>query len=712
VTEKIARAGLEGRPGAFVGLVRRLAQKQGRGFRVTSRVTLLWLVLVRVTLNASDGLAQASTTSNEWQDLTLEQLVNVQVTSVSKKQTDLFKSPAAIYVITQEDIRRSGLNSIPELLRMVPGLDVARIDAHTWAISSRGFNDEFANKLLVLIDGRSVYTPLFSGVFWDVQNPMLEDVDRIEVIRGPGATMWGANAVNGVINIITKSAKDTQGWLFSGGGGNQDRGFGEFRYGGSRGDDLSYRLFGQYFDHTDSEMLGGGNGRDGWQQGRGGFRVDWQPSHDNLLTLQGDAYVGNEGQVFSVPTLTPPYMQQLNRDTDVSGGDILGRWARTLADGAEVKLQTYYDRTVRDTAIVGDNLSTFDVDLQYNRDFGSRQAVIGGLGYRLQDETVKNSPSLQLNPTHTDRQVFCGFVQDEVTLIPERLKLTLGTKLEHNDFTGFEVEPSGRISWTPTIHQTVWAAVSRAMRTPANSDRNSLVGVQTVPPGGLFPGSPPALLELTGDRAFDSESLVAYELGYRARPCDRVSVDLATFYNDYSKLGTTTTGTPITGTPPPVYLVVPVTFGNDSSAQTYGFEAAGNWQALDWWRWQATYTYLHVQLHIEDPSTTSAQILPDQSPQQQFTVRSSMNLPYEIQFDTALRYVDRRTASSASTSHLHVPQYFSLDLRLGWKPTKNVEFSIVGQDLLNGEHLEFAPTLQSQTTEVGRSVYGKVTWRF
>ncbi len=484
--------------------------------------------------------AESTVDTNSIQSLkrmSLDDLMNVEITSVSKKEEKLSEAPAAVYVLTQDDIHRSGATSIPEALRLVPGLDVARIDAHTWAISSRGFNGEFANKLLVLIDGRSVYTPLFSGVFWDVQDPMLEDVDRIEVIRGPGAALWGANAVNGVINIITKSAKDTQGWLFSGGGGNQDRGFGEFRYGGSRGDDLFYRLYGTYFDHADSEMLGGGNGRDGWQQGRGGFRVDWQPSRDNLLTVQGDAYDGTEGQVFGVPTLTSPYAQQLTQATGVSGGDVLGRWTHTLANGAEVKLQTYYDKTVRDTAILGDNLTTFDIDLQYDQHFGSRQEVIAGLGYRLEDEAIRNSSTVMFNPNHTDRQLFSGFVQDEVTLIPDRLKLTLGTKLEHNDFTGFEVEPSGRISWTPTIHQTVWAAVSRAVRTPSEEERDSRTELQAIPPGGLYPGSPPALVTAEGDNAFASEDLLAYELGYRVRPCERVSLDFATFYNDYSRLG-------------------------------------------------------------------------------------------------------------------------------------------------------------------------------
>jgi iron complex outermembrane receptor protein len=646
--------------------------------------------------------------------MSLDDLMNVEITSVSKKEEKLTEAPAAVYVLTQEDIRRSGATCIPEALRLVPGLDVARIDAHTWAISSRGFNGEFANKLLVLIDGRSVYTPLFSGVFWDVQNPMLEDVDRIEVIRGPGATMWGANAVNGVINIITKSAKDTQGWLVSGGGGNQDRGFGEFRYGGSHGDDLSYRLSGQYFDHADSELLGGGDGRDGWQQGRGGFRVDWQPSRVNLLTVQGDAYIGHEGQFNDVPTLTSPYTQRLTQFTDVSGGDVLGRWMHTLANGSEVKLQTYYDKTVRDTVVVGDNLTTFDVDLQYDRHFGSRQEVIGGLGYRLEDDAIKNSPLLLFQPNHTDRQLFSGFVQDEVTLIPERLKLTLGAKLEHNDFTGFEVEPNGRILWTPTIHQTVWAAVSRAVRTPADYERNARIEFQTIPPGGLAPGSPPAVVTAVGDSAFDSEDLLAYELGYRVRPCERVSLDFATFYNEYSRLGTLTTGTPFAGTPP-VYLVVPEAIGNDSSAQTYGLEAAGNWQMLDWWRWQATYTWLHMRLHVDDASTTSPEVesQPGGSPQQQFSMRSLMDLPHQVQFDAALRYVDRLNVPMVTrTTAQHVPQYFSLDLRLGWKPTKNVELSIVGQDLLHAEHLEFAPTFPTQTTEVGRSIYGKITWTY
>jgi iron complex outermembrane receptor protein len=314
------------------------------------------------------------------------------------------------------------------------------------------------------------------------------------------------------------------------------------------------------------------------------------------------------------------------------------------------------------------------------------------------------------NPNHTDYQLFNGFVQDEVTLIPERLKLTLGTKLEHNDFTGFEVEPSGRISWTPTIHQTVWAAVSRALRTPSGTERNSRTELQTIPPGVLFPGSPPAVVTAEGDSAVDSEDLLAYELGYRVRPCERVALDFATFYNDYSRLAIYATGTPFAGTPPG-FLVVPETVGNDSSAQTYGLEAAGNWQMLDWWRWQATYTWLHVQFHVDDPSTTTPEIHPDGSPQQQFSVRSLMDLSHDVQFDATLRYVDRVVVTTITTVQ-HVPQYFSLDLRLGWKPTKNVELSIVGQDLLNAEHLEYAPELQTQTTEVGRSIYGKVTLTF
>jgi iron complex outermembrane receptor protein len=670
---------------------------------------ILSTLLLATTAVRADSTADTNSIQS-LKRMSLDDLMSVEITSVSKKEEKLTEAPAAVYVLTQEDIRRSGATCIPEALRLVPGLDVARIDAHTWAISSRGFNSEFADKLLVLIDGRSVYSPVFSGVLWDVQNPMLEDVDRIEVIRGPGASLWGANAVNGVINIITKSAKDTQGWLVSGGGGNQDRGFGEFRYGGSRGDDLFYRLYGTYFNHADSEMLDGGNGRDAWQQGRGGFRVDWQPSRANLLTVQGDAYVGNEGQIFSVPTLTSPYTQQLTRDTDVSGGDVLGRWTHTLANGAEVKLQTYFDQTVRDTAIFGDNLSTFDVDLQYDWHLGSRQEVICGLGYRLEDEAIRNTPTVIFNPNHSDWQLFSGFVQDEVTLVPERLKLTLGTKLERNDFTGFEVEPSGRVSWTPTIHQTVWAAVSRAVRTPSEEERNSRVQLQTIPPGGLYPGSPPAVITSEGNTALDSEDLIAYELGYRVRPCERVSLDFATFYNDYSKLATYTTGTPFAGTPPD-FLVVPENSGNDASAQSYGLEAAGNWQMLDWWRWQATYTWLHAQFHVADAATTSSDIDPHGSPQQQFSVRSLMDLPHQVQLDATLRYVDRVTATTISTV-VHVPQYFSLDLRLGWKPTKNIEFSIVGQDLLNGEHLEYAPTLQTQTTEVGRSIYGKVTLTF
>lgn len=660
-------------------------------------------------LGASLHAAPADTTDPHPRDFTsfsLEELMNYPVTSVSRHAERLVDAPAAIFVITPEDLRRSGVTSIPEALRLVPGLQVARIDSHDWAISARGFNDGFANKLLVLMDGRSLYTPLFSGVFWDVQDTMLEDIERIEVVRGPGATLWGANAVNGVINIITKSARETavagEKFLITTGGGTEEQGFAGVRYSDFIGERTAFRIYSKYFNRDDTVLPSGGEGHDRWRMGRAGFRLDWgdragpAQSDLNVLTLQGDIYEGRMNQVFNVPTPRPPYLARIKDQEKVSGGNILGRWSHEFSDASGVQLQLYYDRTSRKTAIFGEDRDTFDVDVQHRFQLGQRHDLVWGAGYRVSADEVDNTFSIALDPDNRTTQLFSAFVQDQILLQPDRWSLTLGTKLEHNDFTGFELQPSARLLWTPTERQSVWASVSRAVRTPSRAEDDVHLSVLTPMPG--------VISSVRGARAFESEELLAYELGYRLQPHTRLSFDVALFYNTYDELRSLEPQPFVPG-PPPVY--VPMVSANKFRGETCGVEITPQWQVTDGWRLQAGYSYLRMRLRPEGGSldqTTAEE--EGRNPRHQFNLRSSLDLPHNVQLDAWLRYVDDLPA-------LDVPDYFTLDLRLGWRPRKHLELAIVGQNLLAARHAEFRSSLINTTAaEIERSVYGKITWRF
>ena len=423
---------------------------------------MTWLFCSTFARPAGAQVAAGGGAGRDLAEISLDELVNLKVTSVSKKPENLSHAPAAITVITGEDIRRSGATTIAEALRLAPGLEVARQDSVSWAISSRGFNDIFANKLLVLVDGRSVYTPLFSGVYWDVQDTLLEDIDRIEVIRGPGAALWGANAVNGVINITTKTAKETQGGLVTGGGGTEERGFGSVRYGGKINDQSWYRVYAKYFNRDDSAMPAGGPAGDEWDGLRGGFRVDWEHSPPNLLTLQGDIYSGTEHQRYALATPTPPYSSLQPQKIQVAGGNLLGRWTHTFNEDADLRFQTYYDRTQRELEIFKEDRDTFDLDLQLHHPFGERQDIVWGLGYRHTDSyNLKSNFNLSFVPTDRKTEEYSALVQDEISLVRDRLRLTIGSKFEHNDYTGFEIQPSGRLLWTPHPRHSAWASISR-----------------------------------------------------------------------------------------------------------------------------------------------------------------------------------------------------------------------------------------------------------
>ena len=639
-------------------------------------------------------------------EASLETLINMEVTSVSKKQEKLSKTAAAIYVITQEDIRRSGTSSIPELLRMVPGLDVAHIDANKWAISSRGFNELFADKMLVLIDGRTMYTPLFSGVYWDVQDTLLEDIDRIEVIRGPGATLWGANAVNGVINIITKQAKETQGGLVTVGTGNQERGLGAVRYGGKLGDRSYYRFFAKYFKRDAFAKSSGERATDGWNILREGFRTDWKVTDQDLLTVQGDFYNGSAGgSVPGVVSLSPPTTVSVDDRAHLAGGNVLGWWKHAFSDRSDTTLHFYYDRADRRDVLLSEIRHTVDLDFDHHLALGNRHDIVWGLGYRFTAGRTAGSLTFSFNPSARGDGLYSGFVQDEITLLPDRLRLTLGTKLEHNNYSGLEIQPNIRLLWTPHDHHAIWAAVSRAVETPSRFEASGRLN-DNVSPGA---GGTPVLVVDFGNPRLPAESVLANEFGYRAQLSTRFSFDLAAFYNIYRSLHTEEPGVPfVESSPPPAHLVLPEIFDNRMHGETHGTEIAANWNVTSRWSLRIGYTSLQMHLH-SDQSTgepLEGKEVEGENPKHQFHFRSQLNLPHKLEFDTALHYVSR-------LSSLGVPGYTRLDSRLGWRPGEHFELGVVGQNLLDTRHPESGSAEHfASVTQVKRSIYGKLTWRF
>ena len=666
-------------------------------------------VLLTATAALAWTPAWAGAPAGESEDLTslsLEQLMQLEVTSVSKRPERLSDAAAAVYVITQEDIRRSGATSIPEALRLAPGVEVARIDSSKWAITARGFNSRFANKLLVLIDGRSVYTPLFSGVFWDQQDTLLADVERIEVIRGPGATLWGANAVNGVINIITKPAAQTQGSLVAGALGGEQASLAA-RHGAQLGGNTALRVFGKGFSR-DAGRTAAGEGEDEWRQQRGGFRLDSQPTDGDSLTVSGETFASSAGETFLTPTLVAPFSITQSDDAETAGGHLLGRWDRQLSGRSNASLQAYYQRTSINDPRIAERRDIFDLEAQHDVALGERHRLVWGLGYRVTADEVDSSSTIVLDPDSRTSHLFSGFLQDTIALIPNELDLTLGTKLEHNDFTGVEVQPNARLSWLPAANQAVWAAVSRAVRTPSRAESDVSINQATLPPGtAANPSALPAFLRAVGDPDFESEELVAYEAGYRIQVDPQLTFDLTTFYNDYDELRGARLGSAFLETSPlPPHLVVPALVDNVLEGQTYGFEIVADWRPIHWWRLQGTYSLLRVELHAKPGAATGAEDEEGYSPQQQAALRSYVDLSENLTFDAALRFVDRLPA-------LGVSSYLALDARLGWRAAPGLEVALVGRNLLDDSHPEFgSETLAISPTEVERSAFVTVQWRF
>jgi iron complex outermembrane receptor protein len=638
-------------------------------------------------------------TPGQLKRLSLEQLGDIEVTTASKEPVTVARTPAAIYVLTQEDIRQSGVTSIPEVLRLVPGVEVARIDSDKWSIGVRGFGSRLSRSVLVLIDGRTVYTPLFAGVYWEVQDTLLGDIERIEVIRGPGGTIWGANAVNAVINIITKSAKDTHGVLASIGGGNVDQGVGSFRYGGGNGKSFDYRIYGKAFSrgpefHSDQDRF------DDWQMGQAGFRMDWTVRTRDALTLQGDFYDADDGEKVSAGSYSPPFTTNVVGAGEVSGGNLLGRWKRVISGGSDVQLQTYYDRTNRREASFGESRDTFDIDFLHNLTLPGHENFLWGLGARFSSGTaIEVTPTILFTPDHRTDKLYSGFVQDEIPIVGEKLSLTIGSKFLHNIYTGFEIQPSARLLWTPTAKQTVWAGFTRAVRTPSRVDDEDLLS-------GLLSASPLTFIRIIGDGNFTSERLLSYEAGYRSLLGPTFHLDIATFYNNYDRLFSIEPGTPFSETSPsPTHFVVPLFIRNGLVGTTYGIEIAPDWRPAEWWRLEGSYSFLHVDIDRSAGSLDSSTPASTEgsSPHHQVVIQSFLELSRKIEFSQTYRYV------SALPAQL-VRGYSSADVRLAWLPTRSFEFSIAGQNLFQPHHAESKGD-PGPLVEIRRGVYAKITWR-
>jgi len=646
--------------------------------------------------------ASAPGSTNDLTDLPLEDLVLIKVTSVSKRPESLAGAAAAVYRLSNDEVKRDGFRTIADSLRYVPGMQVAQINSHTWAITARGFDAEYATKLLVLMDGRSVYTPLNAGVYWDTVDMMLEDLDRIEVIRGPGGTLWGANAVNGVINITSKMAKDTQGWLVTGGGGNEEKGFTGVRYGAQLGEDTHFRIYGKFDNHDDSVLPDGSSGDDAWRPVRTGFRLDSGSEDANLFTVQGDFFHIKEDWLYDEPIPAPPYSQTVTDSEDVLGANLLGRWSHLFDDDSKFTAQVYVDHSDRESNLPRERRDTFDIDLQQNFAHFHRNSFTIGLGYRFTTDNIDNSYANSFTPDEKSLNLFSSFVQDEISLIDERLRLTLGTKFEHNEFTGFEFQPGVRLAWTPSDTHTVWASIARAVRTPSRAEED--VRINRNAPAPPFP--PGSVVSILGNPSGTSEDLVAYELGYRVTPVKQLSLDIATFYNVYDDLRSLEPGAP-PATPP----VPAATFyvANELAGESYGAEVAAEWEVVEsLLRLRGTYTYFHLNLRTADGGTDQAtvQLLEGNAPAHQFTLRSEFDVLDNLQVDLGLRYVDQLENPT-------IPAYTAFDARIAWRPRPNLEISLVGLNLLDPSHPEFAPTqVATPQREVERSVYGQLTWHF
>ena len=622
-------------------------------------------------------------------ELGLEDLLNLEITSVSRRTQSVSQAASAVYVITAEEIRRTGVTTIPDALRLVPGVHVMQMDGGKWGVGIRGFTGRFSNKLLVMIDGRTVYNAIFAGVHWEAIDALLEDVDRIEVIRGPGATMWGSNAVNGVINIITKSARETQGGAITAGGGNQEGALGSARYGGAAGESLHYRVYSKYNSRSGLLMPSGERANDNSRKMQGGFRADWNPSSNDEVTFSGDTYEGGNGERYPVTLRQAPYRQVTDYRDSFSGANVVSRWTHKHSENSFTQMQVYFDRVTRDNLLERNtSYSLGDAEIQHQHEV-SQHHLVFGLGYRVSRDNTPTDWFGRFVPSSRTLQRVNTFVQDEFALVPDKLFLTVGSKFENNTYTDWEIQPSAALLWNVGPKESVWFSASRASRTPSRVDRDLVFDTFAAPgpDGSLLLG------QLTGTDAVHSEHLEAVETGYRFSPRTNLSFDFTGFYNSYEDLLFIEQHPPmfIGGVPPTT--IFPTVLNNMGELTIYGAEMSASWRATETGRLRLSYSYLRGG---KDNEADVA------GPAHQYSAGWYWSLPRNVEWDSNYFFTD---------NYAGIRAYHRVDTRLGWRPASRWELSLVGQNLLDNQHLE-SPPLYVVPTEIGRSIFAKIAWLF
>jgi iron complex outermembrane receptor protein len=656
------------------------------------------LVVVLGPVMAAQAQAQPPQASVPLRELSLEQLGSLEVTTVAKQPSEVWRTPAAITVLTQDDIRRSGVTTLPELLRLVAGVQVSRMDSDHWAIGIRGLTSSFSKALLVLIDGRSVYTPLYGGVYWQVQETLLEDIDRIEVIRGPGGTIWGSNAVNGVINVITRHSRVSTGVFVTAGGGNVDQGRVAMRYGASRGDALSYRVYATG-SLRDNQYDRGGHPFDEWSLAQSGFRLDAGRAGGQTLRLQGDVYRGTMGERVALGSFTPPSQLLVEGSDLVSGGNVVAGWERELPAHTSLRLQAYYDRTVRHAIHFGEERNTFDADLLLRTPIGRRHQVSWGAGARSSDSEVTTKfPTVTLVPEDRNQRLASVYGQDEIALLPDELFATVGTKLEYNTYSGWEVQPSARLLWRVDTHETVWAGATRAVRTPSRIETDLRLTYFVTP-------TPLIYAQLAGTPEFDAEGVVGVEAGYRRLVTPSLYVDVTAFHNTYNNLSSYSPFTVTLQPTPLLHLLGTATYENGVRATSDGFEIAPDWRPRDWVRVRGSYALLSINATDRPGSTDAASVALYEGsvPRHQISAQASVTLPNRLEVD----YVQRAVGHLESHD---VPGYVTGDARVAWTLRDGLTLAAAAQNLWAPNHVEFFRN-EFPTPGIRRSAYVSMTWR-
>lgn len=641
-------------------------------------------------------------------DLTLHELMKLEVTTASKQKQSIQNVPSAIYVVTRDMIRNSGALSVPDALRLVPGVEVAQTNSSQFAITIRGFNGRFANKLLVMIDGRRVYTELYSGTFWESLNVMMDDIERIEVIRGPGGSLWGANAINGIINIITKSSKDTEGGYVFAGAGNLDLGFAGARYGNHIGDNTTFRVYSQFHNKNNNYMRGA-VANDDWYRGLFGFRIDSDLSESDTLFVSSNVNYTKLDETVTFTQFAAPFTSTTTHNIPQTSIDITSSWDHEFSAGTEFKLQgDFMHFEVDEISAIDLTTNTFDINAQQSSVLPLRQNLMLGAGYRLYSDSIVNSDNVLFTPSDSTKHLFSFFIRDEIRIIEDKLTLALGSKFEHNQYTGFEVQPNASLLYKLKPNLSFWVSGTRAVKTPSRLLTD--LRFNTIFPAGTFiPGNTMnEVVSVFGSNALSSEEHYSAEFGMRTSIADRVNIDLAAFYNIIDNATTWESGTPYVETAfGSTHIVLPQTFDDRLEGRSFGFEISSRFKLTEAWHIEANYSYINVDLNVEAGSTdATAATANDDSPAHRFNVWSNVSFSDKFDLNLGLRFVD-------DAPNINIGRYFVADLRFAWHALETLDVELIAKNLLDWHHYEYpAQNIDYQQTEIPTSLTGKVTWRF